>query len=83
MAVTCTRCSWIAQIQSQNSVLRAAPGADPDLAQPSTELLGGLKGALGAGHWTYELALIENIFNQNNGVDVGLRAGVAYRFLRP
>jgi hypothetical protein len=71
--------SWIAQMQAQTSVFRGASGADPDLAQPSTELLGGVKGPMGDGRWSFEAAIIENIFNQNNGVDFGLRAGLAYR----
>jgi uncharacterized protein DUF3187 len=71
--------SWIAQLQTQSSVFRGGEGADPDLSQPSTEFVGGIKGSIGSGGWSYEGAFIENLFNQNNGVDIGFRAGVAYR----
>ena len=54
-------------------------GADPDLSRPSTELLGGLKWSARAERWSFETAFIENLFSPNNGVDIGLRAGVAFR----
>ncbi len=71
--------SWIAQIQSQTSVFRGMEGRDPDLAQPSNEFLGGLKWSTRDARWSFEAAFIENLFDQNNGVDIGVRAGAAYR----
>lgn len=71
------RLSWVAQLQSQTSALRGSAGND--LALPSTEIL------LGA-RWgspeslSFEAAVIENLFNQDNGVDIGLRVGVGARF---
>lgn len=73
------RLSWIAQVQSQSTVFRGARGADPDLSRPSTEFLGGVKWSGRDDRWSFETAFIENLFNQNNGVDIGLRAGVAFR----
>ena len=73
------RLSWVAQLQSQSTVFRGAGGADPDLSQPSTEFLGGAKWSARDDRWSFEAAFIENLFNQNNGVDIGLRAGVAFR----
>ena len=73
------RLSWIAQLQSQSTVFRGAPGADPDLSRPSSELLGGARWSARDDRWSFEAAFIENLFNQNNGIDIGLRAGAAFR----
>lgn len=73
------RLSWVAQVQSQSTVFRGAGGADPDLSGPATEFLGGLKWSGRDDRWSFEAAFIESLFNQNNGVDIGLRAGVAFR----
>ncbi len=70
------RLSWLAQVQSRSTVFR---GADGDLSQPGTELLGGLKWRARDDRWSFETAFIESLFHQNNGVDIGLRAGVAFR----
>ena len=73
------RLSWVAQVQSQSTVFRGARGADPDLSRPGTEFLAGLKWSGRDDRWSFEAAFIESLFNQNNGVDIGLRAGVAFR----
>jgi uncharacterized protein DUF3187 len=74
------RLSWIVQVQSQQSVFRELRQADPDLSMPSTELLVGLKRSGRDETWTFEAAVIEGLFNQNNGVDIGIRTGVVRRF---
>jgi hypothetical protein len=73
------RLSWVAQVQSQTSVFRDLEGKDPDLAQPANELLAGLKWSARDERWSFEAAFIENLFNVNNGADIGFRAGVAFR----
>jgi len=75
-----SRLSWIAQVQSQSSVFRGLPQADPDLSRPSTELLMGLKRSSRDEAWTFEAAIIEGLFNQNNAVDIGIRTGFVRRF---
>ena len=74
------RVSWIGQLQFQSSALAGADGVASDLEQPSVEVLGGLRWRGERERWFFEAAFIENVFNQDNGVDSGLRAGAGYRF---
>ncbi len=76
------RLSWIGQLQSQSSVFRGNSDAGGALADYSTEILLGAKWQGSAGRWSFQTALLENIFDQNNGVDVGFLAGFAVRFDR-
>ena len=78
--VTSRRLSWIGQLQTQSSVFRGHADADGALADFSTEILVGAKWQGSAGRWSFQAALLENIFDQNNSVDVGLLAGFAVRF---
>jgi hypothetical protein len=71
------RVSWVAQLQSQTSAFRGRAGND--LALPSTEILLGARWG-SSGPLRFEAAVIENLFNQDNGVDIGLRVGVGARF---
>jgi hypothetical protein len=74
------RLSWIVQVQSQSSVFRGWRQADPDLSRPSSELLVGLKRSGLNDTWTFEAAIIEGLFDQNNAIDIGIRTGVSRRF---
>jgi hypothetical protein len=74
------RLSWIGQLQTQSSVFRGHADVDGSLADFSTEILAGAKWQGSAGRWSFQTALLENIFDQNNGVDVGMLAGFAVRF---
>ncbi len=80
---TSRRLSWIGQLQTQSSVFRGHADSDGSLADYSTEILVGAKWQGSAGRWSFQTALLENIFNQNNGVDVGILAGFAVRFQGP
>jgi uncharacterized protein DUF3187 len=74
------RLSWIGQLQTQSSIFRGHPEADGSLADFSTEILIGAKWQGSAGRWSFQTAILENIFDQNNGVDVGILAGFSVRF---
>ena len=74
------RLSWIGQLQTQSSVFRGSADVSGALADFSTEILVGAKWQGSAGRWCFQTALLENIFDQNNGVDVGMLAGFAVRF---
>jgi len=74
------RLSWIGQLQTQTSVFRGHASADGALSDLSTEILVGAKWQGSAGRWSFQTALLENIFNQNNSVDVGILAGFAVHF---
>ena len=65
------RLSWIGQLQTQSSVFRGHEDADASLADTSTEFLAGARWEGAAGRWFFQAAFIENLFNQNNGVDIG------------
>ena len=71
--------SWIAQLQTQSTVFRGR--TDNALAEPATEILLGLRWRE-AERWFFEAAFIENVFNQNTGVDVGVRFGGGVRLGR-
>ncbi|PYQ11501.1 MAG: hypothetical protein DMH00_08065 [Acidobacteria bacterium] len=76
------RISWIGQLQTQSSVFRGQRGSDGYLADYSTEILAGVKWQGVKRHCFFETAVIENIFNQNNGVDIGFMTSLGVR-LRP
>ncbi len=78
--VRSTRLSWIGQVQTQRSVFRGAPQANGSLADYSTEVLAGARWRGEEGRWSFQTALIENIINQNNGIDIGLLAGFGIGF---
>lgn len=65
--------SWIAQLQAQTTAFRGRAGNRLD--DPTVELVGGLRWWRERG-WYWEAAFIENIFNQDTGIDFGLRVGV-------
>lgn len=71
--------SWIAQVQTQSTVFRGR--TDNALAEPATEVLLGLRWRE-AERWFFEAVFIENVFNQNTGVDVGVRIGGGVRLGR-
>jgi len=74
------RLSWIGQLQTQASVFRGHAAADGALAKLSTEMLVGARWSGAQDRWRFQTALIENVFEQNNGVDVGILAGFTVRF---
>src|SRR5262249_52018776 len=74
--------AWIGQLPPQSPVFRGIDHADPYLTRPNTEILVGPRWRGKAGRWFFETALIENIFNQDSGVDFGLRAGMGARWGR-
>jgi len=69
------RLSWVFQLQTQSSVFRNHEDADGYLADFSTELLLGARWKGASGRWAFQTALIENLIDQNNGMDVGILAG--------
>jgi hypothetical protein len=78
--VRSARLSWIGQLQTQRSVFRGQAQANGSLADYSTELLAGARWRGEEGRWSFQTALIENIIDQNNGIDIGLLAGFGLGF---
>src|SRR5262249_53351491 len=74
------RLSWIGQMQTQRSVFRGQEQANSSLADYSTEALAGARWKGEEGRWSFQTALIENIIDQNNGIDIGLLAGFGLGF---
>ena len=74
------RLSWIGQLQTQSSVFRDHEAADGALADLSTEILLGARWSGAQGRWSFQTALLENIFDQNNSIDVGILAGFTVGF---
>ena len=72
-------CSWILQLQTQTTVFRGQAGSD--LSGLTTEVLAGGRWNR-PGVWFFEAALIENLFQQNNGIDIGARVGAGMRLGR-
>jgi uncharacterized protein DUF3187 len=68
--------SWVLQLETQSTVFRREVGSD--LSDLSTEVLAGARWNR-TGRWFFEAALIENLFKQNNGIDVGARIGAGLR----
>jgi len=66
------RVSWIVQLQTQSNVFRNHEESDGYLADFSTEMLAGARWKGSSGRWALQTAVIENIFDQNNGVDIGV-----------
>ena len=71
--------SWIIQVETQTTVFRGRAGSD--LSGLTTEVLAGARWNR-PGCWFIEAALIENLFQQNNGIDIGARAGAGMRLGR-
>lgn len=71
--------SWILQIATQTTVFRGQ--AASDLSTLTTEVLAGARWNR-PGIWFFEAAFIENLFQQNNGIDIGARVGAGLRLGR-
>jgi hypothetical protein len=74
------RLSWIGQLQTQRSVFRGAAQANGSLADYSTEVLVGARWRGEEGRWFFQTAILENIIDQNNGIDIGFVGGFGIRF---
>ncbi|HKB41574.1 MAG TPA: DUF3187 family protein, partial [Gemmataceae bacterium] len=74
------RLSWIGQVQTQRSVFRGAAQANGSLADYSTEVLMGARWRGEEGRWFFQSAVLENIIDQNNGVDIGFLGSFGVRF---
>lgn len=74
------RLSWIGQVQTQRSVFRGAEHANGSLADYSTEVLVGARWLGEERRWFFQTAIIENIIDQNNGIDIGFLGGLGIRF---